>query len=130
MLVLLLNGYSPRLGFFRDRVMPLCNYLIATEPLSKEQWQLVGWQHRQGITDMHVLFDYQRPTADGGIVIGGSGAAYFASDAPSSGNYKPTIELLTEFFRDLSAVGRSAHRRTLPGAARWVSRGTLRLRSA
>lgn len=91
-LVLGLNGYAPRLGFFRDRVIPLCNYVIASEPLSRAQWESIGWQHRQGISDMRTLFDYQRPTADGRIVIGGSDAPYFADDAPSSGNYKPAIE--------------------------------------
>jgi gamma-glutamylputrescine oxidase len=95
-LVLGLNGYSPRLGFFRDHVLPLCNYVIATEPLTAAQWKAVGWQHRQGIADMRVLFDYQRPTADGRIVIGGSEAPYFAEDAPSSGNYKPAIERITK----------------------------------
>jgi glycine/D-amino acid oxidase-like deaminating enzyme len=94
-LVLGLNGYAPRLGFFRDRVLPLCNYVIATAPLSSAQWESIGWQRRQGISDMRVLFNYQRPTADGRIVIGGSDAPYFAYDAPSSGNYKPVIELIT-----------------------------------
>jgi glycine/D-amino acid oxidase-like deaminating enzyme len=94
-LVLGLNGYAPRLGFFRDRVLPLCSYVIATEPLTAAQWQSIGWQHRQGISDMRVLFDYQRPTADGRIVIGGSDAPYFAGDAPSSGNYKPALAALT-----------------------------------
>ena len=94
-LVLGLNGYSPRLGFFRDRVLPLCSYVIATEPLTAAQWDSIGWQHRQGIADMRVLFDYQRPTADGRIVIGGSDAPYFADDALSSGNYKPALEALT-----------------------------------
>lgn len=96
LLVLGLNGYAPKLGFFRDRVLPLCSYVIATEPLSPAQWQSIGWQHRQGIADMRVLFDYQRPTADGRIVIGGSDAPYFADDALSSGNYKPAIETLTK----------------------------------
>src|SRR5208282_4093744 len=43
-LVLALNGYSPRLGFFRDRVLPLCSYVIATEPLTKAQWESIGWK--------------------------------------------------------------------------------------
>ncbi|UCD58182.1 MAG: FAD-dependent oxidoreductase, partial [Candidatus Hydrogenedentota bacterium] len=94
-LVLGLNGYSAKLGFFRNRVMPLCNYVIATEPLSEAQWESIGWQNRQGIADLRVLFDYQRPTADGRIVIGGSKAPYYANDALSSGNNKPVIELLT-----------------------------------
>jgi glycine/D-amino acid oxidase-like deaminating enzyme len=94
-LVLGLNGYAPKLGFFRDRVLPLCSYVIATEPLSPAQWDSIGWQQRQGIADMRALFDYQRPTADGRIVIGGSDAPYFAGDSLSSGNYKPAIETLT-----------------------------------
>ena len=94
-LVLGLNGYAPHLGFFRDRVLPLCSYVLATEPLSAAQWAAIGWQHRQGISDMRVLFDYQRPTADGRIVIGGSDAPYFANDGLSSGTYKPAIETLT-----------------------------------
>ncbi len=95
-LVLGLNGYSPKIGFFRNRVIPLCNYVIATEPLSESQWESVGWQKRQGIADMRLLFDYQRPTVDGRIVVGGSEAPYYAKDALSSGNNKPVIELLTE----------------------------------
>jgi len=94
-LVLGLNGYAPKLGFFRDRVLPLCSYVIATAPLSPSQWEAIGWPRRQGIADMRVLFDYQRPTADGRIVIGGSDAPYFADDALSAGNYKPAIEAVT-----------------------------------
>jgi gamma-glutamylputrescine oxidase len=97
-LVLGLDGYAPKLGFFRDRVLPLCNYVIATAPLTATQWTSLGWQHRQGIADMRVLFDYQRPTADGRIVVGGSAAPYFAHDGLSSGNYKPAIAALTRSF--------------------------------
>jgi glycine/D-amino acid oxidase-like deaminating enzyme len=94
-LILGLNGYASKIGFFKNRVIPLCSYVIATEPLSPEQWESIGWKNRQGIADMRVLFDYQRPTADGRIVIGGSDYPYFANDALSSGNNKPVIELLT-----------------------------------
>jgi gamma-glutamylputrescine oxidase len=98
LLVLGLNGYAPKLGFFRNRVLPLCSYVIATAPLTAAQWESIGWQHRQGIADMRVLFDYQRPTADGRIVIGGSDAPYFAGDGLSAGNYKPALERLTRSF--------------------------------
>ncbi|MBI3782596.1 MAG: FAD-binding oxidoreductase, partial [Deltaproteobacteria bacterium] len=86
----------PKLGFFSDRVLPLCNYVVATEPLTPAQWASIGWQNRVGIADMRVLFDYQRPTADGRIVIGGSEAPYFADDGLSTGNYKPAIATLTK----------------------------------
>src|SRR5262249_56241397 len=83
-LVLGLDGYAPRLGFFRDRVLPLCNYVIATDPLSAAQWESIGWQHRQGMSDLRVLFDYQRPTADGRIVIGGPHAPRLSHHRPPS----------------------------------------------
>jgi glycine/D-amino acid oxidase-like deaminating enzyme len=95
-LVLGLNGYSHKLGFFRNRVLPLCSYVIATEPLSKAQWESVGWQDRQALSDQRVLFTYQRPTVDGRIVIGGADYPYYANDALSSGNNKPVVELLTK----------------------------------
>jgi len=95
-LVLGLNGYSHKLGFFRNRIFPLNSYVIATEPLTAAQWESIGWQNRQGISDMRALFDYQRPTADGRIVVGGSDAPYYANDALSSGNYKPAIDRVTK----------------------------------
>jgi len=48
------------------------------------------------LSDQRVLFNYQRPTADGRIVIGGSDYPYYANDALSSGNNKPVIELLAK----------------------------------
>ena len=57
--------------------------------LSRERWS-----SRQGISDQRILFNYQRPTADGRIVIGGSDYPYYANDALSSGNHKPVIELI------------------------------------
>jgi len=95
-LVLGLNGYSHKLGFFRNQVIPLTSYVIATEPLTPVQWDSIGWQNRQGIADMRLLFDYQRPTKDGRIVIGGSDYPYYANDALSSGNNKTIIKLLTD----------------------------------
>jgi glycine/D-amino acid oxidase-like deaminating enzyme len=93
-LVLGLNGYSHKLGFFRNRLLPLCSYVIATEPLSRTQWESIGWQNRQGLSDQRLLFTYQRPTADGRIVIGGGDYPYYANDALSSGNNKPVVEFL------------------------------------
>jgi glycine/D-amino acid oxidase-like deaminating enzyme len=95
-IVLGLNGYSSQIGQFRNRVMPLANYVLATEPLSKEQWESIGWKNRPGMADMRTLFNYSRPTADGRIVIGGSMAPYYAGDSLSSGNYKPAVKALTE----------------------------------
>jgi glycine/D-amino acid oxidase-like deaminating enzyme len=97
-IVLGLNGYSAKLGLFKNRVIPVCSYVIATEPLSPSQWEAIGWRNRQGISDMRATFNYLRPTADGRIVIGGTDYPYYAEDGLSSGNNKPVIAALT---RDL-----------------------------
>ena len=47
-----------------------------TEPLSESQRQSIGWQRRQGISDMGNQFHYYRPTADGRILYGGYDAVY------------------------------------------------------
>ena len=92
--VLATNGYTPQLDIFRNRLLPLCNYVVATEPLSPAQWDAIGWSGRQGLSDARLLFMYLRPTADGRIVAGGEGAPYFTGSLPSSGNYAPVIERL------------------------------------
>lgn len=92
--VLALNGYAPQIGVLRDRILPLCNYVVATEPLSPAQWESIGWTGREGLSDARVQFMYLRPSADGRIVFGGESAPYFYGSAPSSGNYRPSLEKL------------------------------------
>ena len=108
-LVLALNGYAPQLGVLRDRVLPLCNYVVATEPLSPAQWESIGWKGREGLSDARVQFMYLRPTADGRIVFGGESSPYFYGGAPSSGNYRPSLEKLKKSllatFPQLEGVG-------------------------
>jgi glycine/D-amino acid oxidase-like deaminating enzyme len=106
--VLATNGYTPQLGVFRTRLLPLCNYVVATEPLSRAQWEAIGWSGRQGLSDARVLFMYLRPTADGRIVAGGELAPYYRGGLPSSGNHAPAIaklqRSLVETFPPLAGV--------------------------
>jgi glycine/D-amino acid oxidase-like deaminating enzyme len=94
--VIALNGYAPQLGFFRNRLIPLCNYVAATEPLSEAQLASIGWSGREGLSDQRVQFMYLRLTADNRIVFGGESAPYFYDSSPSSGNYRPSLEKLQE----------------------------------
>lgn len=87
-LVVALNAYAHKLGFFKNRSVPINVFQIATEPLSNSQWESIGWGNRQGLYDERVLFSYLVPTADGRIVIGGSDMTYYDGDATSSGNDK------------------------------------------
>jgi glycine/D-amino acid oxidase-like deaminating enzyme len=92
--VLATNGYTPHLGVFRTRLLPLCNYVVATEPLSRAQWDAIGWSGREALADARVLFMYLRPTADGRIVAGGESAPYYRDSLPSSANHGPAVEKL------------------------------------
>jgi glycine/D-amino acid oxidase-like deaminating enzyme len=87
-MVLAINAYAHKLGFFKNRVFPVSVFQIATEPLSKGQWESIGWQHRQGLSDMRALYSYSIPTPDGRILMGGSDFTYYDYDALSSGNDK------------------------------------------
>jgi glycine/D-amino acid oxidase-like deaminating enzyme len=85
-MVVALNAYGHKVGFFKNRVFPVSVFQVATEPLSKKQWASVGWQDRFGLSDLRSLFSYSAKTADGRIVIGGSDFTYYDYDALSSGN--------------------------------------------
>lgn len=88
------NGYSSALGLFKHRVAPLCNYVIATEPLSAKQLDSIGWKGREAIWDTRTEFNYLRLTSDNRIVIGGEHAPYFYGNGLGSGNYKPSLSML------------------------------------
>ena len=107
-LVVALNAYAHKLGFFKDRVFPISVFQIATEPLSKSQWESIGWQGRQGLYDYRRLFNYSILTADNRIVIGGSDFTYYDNDALSSGNDKTVTRLviadLFAFFPQLEGL--------------------------
>jgi glycine/D-amino acid oxidase-like deaminating enzyme len=64
------NAYTPRLGRLRSAVAPLHVSLFATEPLTDEQRERVGWARGEGIYTAHEVLESYRLTADGRIVGG------------------------------------------------------------
>ncbi len=107
-LVIALNAYAHKLGFFKNRVFPVSVFQIATEPLSEAQWESIGWGNRRGLSDMRALFSYSVPTVDGRIVMGGSDFTYYNNDAISSGNDKTVthqiIDNLFSYFPQLKGL--------------------------
>ncbi len=107
-LVLATNAYTHKLGFLKDRVYPIGVFQVATAPLSKAQWESIGWQNRQGLSDLRTLFSYLIPTADGRIVMGGSDYTYYSRDRLSSGNDKKVTGMVKKdlfgFFPQLEGL--------------------------
>ena len=85
-MVVALNAYGHKVGFFKNRVFPVSVFQIATEPLCDKQWASIGWEEKFGLSDFRKLFSYSVRTADGRIVMGGSDFTYYDFDALSSGN--------------------------------------------
>jgi glycine/D-amino acid oxidase-like deaminating enzyme len=107
-MVVALNAYGHKVGFFKNRVFPVSVFQVATEPLSEKQWASIGWEERFGLSDFRTLFSYSVRTADDRIVIGGSDFTYYNYDALSSGNDKSVttkiVNDLHSFFPQLEGV--------------------------
>jgi glycine/D-amino acid oxidase-like deaminating enzyme len=58
------------------RVVPVYDYVLATEPLDDEQMASIGWRGRQGISDAANQFHYYRLTSDRRILWGGYDAVF------------------------------------------------------
>ena len=94
------NAFPAPLKRVRHFVVPFYDYVLMTEPLSREQWAAVGWAERQGLTDAGNFFHYYRPTDDGRILWGGYDAVYhFGSRVdPSLEQHEASQRTLAEHF--------------------------------
>jgi len=96
------ESYTVELPGERRRFMPIVSQMIATEPLSPEVWEQLGWAGRETIADQHHLFLYAQRTADDRIALGGGGASYrFGSDVRGADARPPALRGRLE-----SALGR------------------------
>jgi glycine/D-amino acid oxidase-like deaminating enzyme len=107
-MVVALNAYGHKVGFFKNRVFPVSVFQIATEPLSEKQWASIGWEERFGLSDFRTLFSYSVKTADDRIVIGGADFTYYDNDVLTSGNDKSVtakiVKDLYSFFPQLEGT--------------------------
>jgi len=70
-LVFATNAYSHLFPQLLRKQIPAFTYMIATEPLTSEQLEPIGWQGYEGIEDARNLVHYYRLTPDHRLVIGG-----------------------------------------------------------
>ncbi|MER6674503.1 FAD-dependent oxidoreductase [Streptomyces sp. NPDC000983] len=104
------EGFTAALKGERRTWLPMNSSMIATEPLTEEQWESVGWDGRETLGDMAHAYMYAQRTADGRIALGGRGVPYrFGSRTDNDGRTRPaTVEALREilhgFFPSLAGV--------------------------
>jgi glycine/D-amino acid oxidase-like deaminating enzyme len=74
------NGFKPLVRRQRLRTVPVYDYAIVTEPLTDSQAASIGWDKRQGLTDLNNRFHYLRKIIDSSgqtrVLIGGYDAPY------------------------------------------------------
>jgi len=70
------NAFSPLLRRIAHYIVPVYDYVLVTEPLTRAQMTAIGWKHRQGLGDNGNQFHYYRLTADNRILWGGYDAVY------------------------------------------------------
>jgi glycine/D-amino acid oxidase-like deaminating enzyme len=70
------EGYTCTLPGHERDVVPVYDFMIATEPLPSGVWDEIGWHGREVLSDASYLFVYAQRTADERIAIGGTTAPY------------------------------------------------------
>ena len=71
--VLATNAYTPGLGYFRNRILPLHSHVVATGPLPDQLWSALGWNAHDGFSDDLDRIAYGCRTAGGRLLFGGGG---------------------------------------------------------
>jgi len=70
------NVFKSLIRSARKYVIPVYDYQLVTEPLTKEQMESIGWDGREGISDSGNQFHYYRMTDENCILWGGFEAIY------------------------------------------------------
>ncbi len=75
-LVLATNAFTSRLGYLRNSIVPVREYVAMTRPLPAQQLAEIGWQQRVPFNDSRTEVYYLGLTPDNRIHIGGGSPSY------------------------------------------------------
>ena len=113
--VLATNVFRPLLKRLRLSIVPVYDYVLATEPLTQGQVEAIGWTDRVGISDCGNQFHYYRLTPDNRVLFGGYDAIYHfgrsvdAAHEDRASSYETLADHFFETFPQLKGV-RFTHR--------------------
>ncbi|CAN5424677.1 FAD-dependent oxidoreductase [soil metagenome] len=91
------GAFRSPLRAMNRRVVPVYDYVLATEPLTPQQLASVGWNGRQGVADTSNQFHYYRLSSDDRIVWGGYDAVFH-----NWGRLDPSLDQRPETHRRLA----------------------------
>lgn len=96
------NAFPGPLRRTRSAIVPVFDYVLATEPLTPGQRAGIGWPADLGVSDSGNQFHYARPTQDGRILWGGYDAIYHYRRTMASHHFdrRATFETLARNFAE------------------------------
>lgn len=108
--VLATNGYTSKLGFFRDNVLAIHTPMAVTPQLPESTFQEIGWRNRIPYSDTYNILYHLSCTDDNRILIGSGRVDYFFNNGLAyDGNIDDLrVHLLKELERiypGLSGIG-------------------------
>jgi gamma-glutamylputrescine oxidase len=84
-LILASNAFTPGLGFLRNSILPVHNFVAVTPPFSERELSDIGWRLRVPFNDNRTEVFYLGLTRDRRIHIGGGTPRYSFNNAPADG---------------------------------------------
>ena len=101
-LVLATNAFTPGLGFLRNSILPLKEYVAVTRPFSEQELQEIGWRVRIPFNDSRMEVYYLGLTQDRRIHIGGGTPRYSFNNR--TGNSGDSASHLLQLGRELARI--------------------------
>jgi glycine/D-amino acid oxidase-like deaminating enzyme len=124
-IVIATNGYTGKLGYFRDALFPLHSHVFATAPLTRDQRERLGWRQFAGFSDDYDRISYSTLTNEGHLIFGGGSNASYAYLSRNRTAYPGTPDSAPRAFHAMQETlrGYMPDSASLPVAFRWT--GTL-----
>jgi len=101
-LVLATNAFTARLGFLRNAIVPVHEYVAVTRPFSEQELAEIGWRKRVPFNDSRTEVFYLGLTKDNRIHIGGGAPSYFFNGG--DGEEKDRVSHLGQLHRELVRI--------------------------
>ena len=120
-LVLATNAFTSRLGFFRNSIVPIHEYVAITQPLSEKHLAEIGWRTRVPFNDSRTEVFYLGLTEDRRIHIGGGRPSYAFNGGVGDAETAPShfAELKRELIRIYPKLGNVAFDVGWDGVVDW-----------
>ncbi len=108
-LIIATNAYTPKLGFFNQRIIPVHSHSIVTAPLKDYQLKSLSWKGRECIISMADMFLLFRLTQDNRLLLAGKDAFYYYNGSIHNGVgghpvFYDLIQSLRKYFPTISNV--------------------------